>query len=126
MVWDGKDELSDFDLLIVGRKCVRITIPVNAPDELRAVADLLRGYANQLDMYSRRVDMPKRLKIHAVKSDTTALNAKIKEHFRVLGINVRDGRPTDKERLGQNGNTAETERADSFHVAQHLGMQKPQ
>jgi hypothetical protein len=126
MVWDNKDELSDFDLDIVGRRCVRITIPVAAVEELRTVADLLRGYAAMIDVYSRRRDMPKRVAIHAVRLETTMLNGKIREHFAALGINVRDGRPTDKERLGYNSDTARTEHTGETRVALHIGVPKPQ
>lgn len=77
MPGDG-GELTDFDKKIIGA-AVRIEIPFGDVYNMRRIADLLRGYAETLDVYSRRTDLPARSILNHLKMEAKAINYRIAE-----------------------------------------------
>lgn len=72
------DELSQIDKDIIGETC-RLEIPFRDVYRMRQTADLLRGYAEQLDFYSRRTDLPPRTILFHLRSEARALNRALRE-----------------------------------------------
>lgn len=72
------EELSDMDKDIIGGTC-RLEIPFRDVYRMRQTAELLRGYADKLDFYSRRTDLPIRTILLTLKLEARALNKAIRE-----------------------------------------------
>ena len=72
------DELSQIDKDILGETC-RLEIPFRDVTRMKQTAELLRGYADQLDFYSRRTDIPPRTILFHLRTEAQLLNRKIKE-----------------------------------------------
>lgn len=73
-----EDPLSDMDKAIIGDTC-RLEIPFRDKIRLRQTADLLRGYADTIDFYTRREDLPERTILFALRDEARILNRKIRE-----------------------------------------------
>lgn len=71
-------ELSQIDRDIIGETC-RLEIPFRDVIKMRKAADLLRGFAEQLDFYSRRTDIPPRSILFHLRSEAKGLNKKLRE-----------------------------------------------
>lgn len=72
------DALSEIDKEIIGETC-RLEIPFRDVYRMRQTADLLRGYADLLDSYSRRTDLPPRSILFHLRSEARILNKKIRD-----------------------------------------------
>ena len=72
------DELSQADRDIIGETC-RLEIPFRDVHRMRQTAELLRGYADLLDSYSRRTDLPPRSVLFHLRSEARILNRQIRE-----------------------------------------------
>lgn len=70
--------LSQVDRDIIGETC-RLEIPFRDVYRMRQTAELLRGYADQLDFYSRRTDLPPRSILFHLRTEARLLNKKIRE-----------------------------------------------
>ena len=75
---DRYDELSDLDKLVIGQ-AVRIEIPFTDQYNMRRIADLLRGYAEMLDFWSRRTDLPPRSVLMHLRGEAKLMNSRIRE-----------------------------------------------
>lgn len=107
MVMDRKArELTAFDREMIGGP-KRISIPLEDRTALRDFADALRGLATTMDIQSR-LDSPEYEALMRVKIEIAHTNALIKEACNRHGINLRLGRPTDRERQGNGPETSET------------------
>jgi len=82
------DGLSELDRMVIG-EAVRIEIPFVDAFAMRRIADLLRGYAETIDFYSRRTDVPPRTILVHLRSEARAINARIRE---ITGTRRRRGR----------------------------------
>jgi hypothetical protein len=85
------DELSDLDKMVIGQ-AVRIEIPFTDQYNMRRIADLLRGYAELLDLWSRRNDLPTRSVLVHLRSEAKAINSRIRDMCgtqRGKGRNIR-------------------------------------
>lgn len=71
-------DLTHHDLKVIGRS-VRIEIPFTNTYNMREIAGLLRRYADQLDVYSHRTDLPQRSILMHLKWEAKAVNDKIRE-----------------------------------------------
>jgi len=74
-----EDELSEQDRAIIGGDTCRLEIPFRNVYVLRQVADLLRGYAEMLDVYSRRTDLPPRSILFHLRMEAKMLNGKLRK-----------------------------------------------
>ena len=74
------DALSQFDRDILGSG-VRIDIPFPDQVNMRWLADQMEAYANEIRNLSYRTDMPHRLVLFMMKSETVMLRRRIKERF---------------------------------------------
>jgi hypothetical protein len=72
------EELSDIDKLVIGQ-AVRIEIPFCDQYNMRRIAELLRGYAELLDFWSRRTDLPARVVLLHLRSEAKAMNKRVRE-----------------------------------------------
>ena len=72
------DELSQIDRDIIGETC-RLEIPFRDVVAMRKTADLLRGYAEHLDFYSRRTDLPARSILYHLRTEARVLNQKLRD-----------------------------------------------
>lgn len=72
------DELSQMDRDIIGETC-RLEIPFRDIYRMRQTAELLRGYADMLDFYSQRADLPARTILVHLRSEARALNRALRE-----------------------------------------------
>ena len=72
------DELSQIDKDILGETC-RLEIPFRDVARMKQTAELLRGYADQLDFYSGRTDIPPRTILFHLRTEAQLLNRKIRE-----------------------------------------------
>ncbi|MDI3304642.1 MAG: hypothetical protein QJR04_25170 [Burkholderia multivorans] len=75
---EARDRLTDFDKAIIGG-ATRIEIPFCDVVNMRRIADLLRGYANTLDVYSRRTDLPARSILLHLKMEAKVINNRIRQ-----------------------------------------------
>lgn len=73
------DELTQIDRDVIGETC-RIQIPFRDVVKMRYVAEQLRAYADQLDFYSRRTDMPARSILFHLRTEARMLNRRIQDH----------------------------------------------
>lgn len=106
--------LSDFDLGILPHS-KRITIPLGDRFILRNFAESLRGLATTMDHYSRlspTQDLSEQLMMLQVVLEIDRVNSMIKAAARQAGIEVREGRPKNSERV--NGRETERETGNSF------------
>jgi hypothetical protein len=71
------EELSQVDKDIIGETC-RLEIPFRDVYRMRQTAELLRGYADLLDFYSRRTDLPPRTILFHLRTEARVLNAKLR------------------------------------------------
>jgi hypothetical protein len=83
------EELSQVDKDIIGETC-RLEIPFRDVYRMRQTAELLRGYADLLDFYSRRTDLPPRTILFTLRSEARILNRKLRE-TRGRGRPPKDG-----------------------------------
>lgn len=83
------ESLSQVDKDIIGQTC-RLEIPFRDVVKMRQAAELLRGYANLLDFYSRRGDLPARSILVHLRLEASMLNHKLR------GTKGR-GRPRNEE-----------------------------
>src|SRR5258708_12703711 len=65
-------ELSQIDKDILGETC-RLEIPFRDVARMRQTAELLRGYADQLDFYSGRTDLPARTVLFHLRTEARIL-----------------------------------------------------
>lgn len=72
------EDLSRVDKDIIGETC-RIEIPFRDVYRMRQAAELLRGYAEQLDFYSRRTDLPPRTILFHLRTEARLLNRKLRD-----------------------------------------------
>lgn len=72
------EELSQFDKDIIGETC-RIEIPFRDKFKMRKTAELLRGYADQLDNFSRRTDLPDRAILFFLREEARRISKELKE-----------------------------------------------
>lgn len=72
------NELSQVDRDIIGETC-RLEIPFRDVYRMRQTAELLRGYADQLDFYSRRTDLPPRTILFHLRAEARVLNKALRE-----------------------------------------------
>lgn len=72
------NSLSQLDKDIIGETC-RLEIPFRDVYAMRQTADLLRGYAEELDFYSRRTDLPARTILFHLRSQAKQLNYRLRE-----------------------------------------------
>lgn len=108
------DDQSDFDRGILPQS-KRITIPLGDRFILRNFADYLRGLANTMDHYSRlpaTPDLSNRLMVLQIVLEIDRVNSMIKETARQAGLEVKEGRPKNSERV--NGGETERETGNSF------------
>lgn len=71
------DGLSEFDRSIIGN-ATRIEIPFTDVYSMRRIAELLRGYAEMMDVYSRRHDIKDRSILLDLKIEAKRLNRRIR------------------------------------------------
>ncbi len=71
-------ELSQIDKDILGETC-RLEIPFRDVARMRQTAELLRGYADQLDFYSGRTDLPARTVLFHLRTEARILNKALRE-----------------------------------------------
>jgi hypothetical protein len=72
------DELSQIDKDIIGETC-RLEIPFRDVERMKPTASLLRAYADQLDFYSARSDLPARTILFHLRTEARLLNRKLRE-----------------------------------------------
>jgi hypothetical protein len=72
------NELSQIDKDIIGETC-RLEIPFRDVYRMRQTAELLRGYAEQLDFYSRRTDLPPRTILFHLRQEARAINKQLRD-----------------------------------------------
>jgi hypothetical protein len=72
------EELSDFAKDIIGGTC-RIEIPFRDKFKLRKAADLLRGYADTIENFTRRTDLPDRAILFYLREEARRINYLIKD-----------------------------------------------
>ncbi len=72
------EELSEFDKGIIGQTC-RLEIPFRDKFRMRKTAELLRGYADTLDNFSRRTDLPDRAILFFLREEARRINYEIKQ-----------------------------------------------
>lgn len=72
------NELSEIDKDIIGETC-RLEIPFRDVYRMRQTAALLRGYADQLDFYSRRTDLPPRTILFHLRQEARSINKQLRE-----------------------------------------------
>ena len=72
------ESLSQIDREIIGETC-RLEIPFRDVVKMRQAAELLRGYADLLDFYSRRGDLPARTILFHLRSEASALSKKLRD-----------------------------------------------
>jgi hypothetical protein len=82
------DELSDLDKMVIGQ-AVRIEIPFTDQYNMRRIADLLRGYAELLDLWSRRTDLPPRSVLMHLRGEAKLVNTRIRERGEAKLVNTR-------------------------------------
>lgn len=75
---DDGHELTEHDRRVIGA-AVRIEIPFTDQYNMRRIADLLKGYAETLDFWSRRNDLPPRAVLSHLRGEAVAMNYKIRE-----------------------------------------------
>lgn len=73
--------LSERDKDRIGETC-RLEIPFRDKDRLRQTATLLRGYADLIDFYAGRDDLPERTILFALREEARILNRRIKQRGR--------------------------------------------
>jgi hypothetical protein len=71
------DELSQIDKDIIGETC-RLEIPFRDVERMKLTAGLLRAYADQLDFYSSRTDLPARTILFHLRMEARLLNRKLR------------------------------------------------
>lgn len=71
------EELSQFDKDIIGATC-RLEIPFRDKFKMRKTAELLRGYAEQLDNFSRRTDLPDRAILFFLREEARRINHELR------------------------------------------------
>ena len=71
-------ELTELDRVVIG-EAVRIEIPFTDQYNMRRIADLLRGYAEMLDFWSRRNDLPPRSVLSHLRGEAKLVNARIRD-----------------------------------------------
>ena len=81
----GPDEPDEIGLQIHGETC-RLEIPLTSVYNLRRVAALLRGLAEQLDFLSRRDDIPPRSITFQARESARATNYKLRAMRRKKGV----------------------------------------
>jgi hypothetical protein len=67
------DELSQIDRDIMGETC-RLEIPFRDVARMKQTAELLRGYADVLDFYAGRADLPPRTILFHLRSEARQIN----------------------------------------------------
>jgi hypothetical protein len=72
------DELSQIDKDILGETC-RLEIPFRDVARMKQTAELLRGYAEQLDFYSSRTDLPARTILFHLRTEARMLNKTLRD-----------------------------------------------
>lgn len=72
------EELSKFDQDIIGGTC-RIEIPFRDKFKMRKTAELLRDYADQLDNFSHRTDLPDRAILFFLREEARRINRELKD-----------------------------------------------
>jgi hypothetical protein len=72
------DELSQIDKDILGASC-RLEIPFRDVERMKQTAALLRTYADQLDFYSSRTDLPPRTILFHLRTEAQLLNRRIRD-----------------------------------------------
>ena len=77
-------DLNQMDRDILGGD-IRLTIPLGSRYQLRNVADLLRGYAAEIDFITRQAEMDERSLLFHLKFKAKLLNKRIREVFDLTG-----------------------------------------
>lgn len=111
MVMDGKDQLTELDKMIIG-KSKRVIVPLHNKLLLRDVADALRGLAQVMDIHSRLDNTSERDALLRAKVEIDHTNQVIKAACKQHNVKLREGRPTDKERLGNTARSDESNGPD--------------
>jgi hypothetical protein len=81
--------LTEFDRTISGEGGVRVSIPRPTRYQLRQIADLLRGYAEECDQLSRRQDLTERQYVLLWRANASILNHKIRDAVDLTGKGKR-------------------------------------
>ncbi len=71
-------ELGQMDKDIIGETC-RLEIPFRSTARMKQTADLLRGFAAQLDFYAERHDLPQRTVLFHLAFEARVLNRKLRD-----------------------------------------------
>lgn len=119
MVMDGRGRLTELDRTIIG-KSKRVIVPLHNKMLLRDVADALRGLAQVMDIHSRLDTMSERDALLRVKVEIDHTNQIIRSACKRYDVKLRDGRPTDKERLGNIAPSGESNGSDWSQEPQGL------
>jgi hypothetical protein len=88
------DALNPLDQAIIGTNTVRLEIPLTADRHaLRRAADLLRGYANRIDVLAREPSLSDRTLLFVIRDEGRTLNGSLRQ---TAGRDVYSGRPRTK------------------------------
>lgn len=68
------EDLTAYDRAIIGGNSCRIEIPLRDKFLMRKVAEMLRGYAETLDNYSHRTDLPDRAILGYIRDEAKRIN----------------------------------------------------
>lgn len=72
------EAVSDFHRKIIG-SAVRLEIPLTNEFQMRAIADLLRGFAERIDHFTRRQDLELWQRLSALKTEARMVQVRIRE-----------------------------------------------
>lgn len=126
MVWDKApySELTDVERAIIGQ-AKRLTVPLGNRQQMREVADLLRGLAFQIE-HDCRPEADERSAMMSSAANIDCTNRKIRTSASAHGINVREGRPTNHEKAERELNKARTGETVSAAPTLHLVPRRAQ
>lgn len=103
-----RDDLRTYaDML---RQSVRVSFPVRGipPTALREVAEVLRQIAWECERLAHGMDIPEHRRMLDYQFTLEELRSRLKRIAKLHGIDIKEGRPTNAERGGHNGNSYET------------------
>ena len=72
------ESLYEVDKDIIGQTC-RLEIPFRDVHRMKQAADLLRGFAAELEFYAQRDDLPARTILFHLATQARALNKKLRD-----------------------------------------------
>ena len=94
--------LDDLDRRMVGGN-KRITIPMESRELLGESVDLLKGLATRFNYLLTQPGLSERTVLMSARSEIAAYQARLQAVCAARGVRIREGRPSNAERLRNTG-----------------------